>query len=124
MKKFLLPFVFMTFNAFANPTWFEHKIIVPDEFANGRNIEGFIGTSDIETYVHNFDKVRWKVVRAFATDSSNWQSHEEFSICSGTPSAHRACIDGYENAMVHIESLVAKHVLEDTKSAALQRLSP
>ena len=121
----LLPILLLiSFLTSAKPAWFEHRVIVPPEFSNGRSLEGFEGTSDIELYVHNFEKVWWKVVRAFATDSGNWQSHEDFSICSGTPAAHKACIDGYENAKEHIETLVSKYGLEQTRSAAFQRLSP
>jgi hypothetical protein len=86
---------------------FVHKVFIPEEFANGRSSEFFKGTSDIERYIKKFEQAWWKVIRSFK-DSVDWRSVPP-SKCNGSPVESRACLDGYESAVSHLDKLIKVH---------------
>ena len=74
-----------------------HQIIVPKEYAYGREQEAFPGTSPIERYIEAYERTWWKVMNAFVYEDEDWKNHSNF-ICSGTPAEAQACIDSYKAA--------------------------
>ena len=74
-----------------------HQIIVPEEYAWGREKEGSVGTSPIESYIEAYERTWWKVMNAFVYEDADWENHSNF-ICSGTPAEAQACIDSYKAA--------------------------
>ncbi|MDP3297315.1 MAG: hypothetical protein Q8N09_06965 [Thermodesulfovibrionia bacterium] len=85
----------------------KHKIIVPDEYANGRNQEAFQGTSDIERYIEAFERKWWAVMNSYAQDINN--PKDVGFICSGTPAAVQGCNDGYDAAMKRVAEFLKDH---------------
>ena len=74
----------------------KHKIIVLNEYTNGRNQEAFEGTSDIERYIEAFARKWWAVMNSYAQNINN--PKDVGFICSGTPAAVQGCADGYDAA--------------------------
>jgi hypothetical protein len=93
-----------------------HKMVVPPEYANGRNQEAFEGTSDIERCIHAFEKTWWAVMNKFAQDIHYKPRHNEF-ICSGTTAEAQACLlDGYEEAVRKVQGLLETHKAGEVQS--------
>jgi hypothetical protein len=108
--KLLLITIIILFAQVASATelTMTHKIIVPQEYANGRSQEAFEGTSDIERYVGAFERTWWAVMNKFA-QNIKWQPrHDEF-ICSGTPAAAQGCLDGYNEAIKKVEGFLKRN---------------
>ena len=85
----------------------KHKIIVPAEYANGRNQEAFEGTSDIERYIEAFERKWWAVMNSYAQDINN--PKDVGFICSGTPAAAQGCNDGYDAADKRVKEFLKDH---------------
>lgn len=82
-----------------------HQVIVPEEFAWGRDQEAFKGTSSIERYVDAYERTWWKVMNAFVDGNPDWQNFSNF-MCSGTPAECQACVNAHDAACKKLDALL------------------
>ena len=93
-----------------------HQIVVPEEFAFGRDQEAFEGTSPIDRYVDAYEKTWWRVMNSFVDGKPDWKNFSNF-ICSGTPAASQACVDAHDATSKKLESLLK--IIEKDKLQAM-----